>query len=168
MVENAHHRREPNKTCGAEYNDEVPSSEKILRWLTDPCRYDKTVAPGKLVAHNPIVVSTRIHVYHLTSVYPRNLDFTVRILLQFRWKDVRLAFDNLAPMDSSEVVCQKGVLERIWIPNVYITNEKHSLTVDDMTEDLMVTVLPDGTVMLSIRCGSWILDNILSLCCVIG
>ncbi|XP_022176552.1 glycine receptor subunit alpha-4-like isoform X2 [Myzus persicae] len=141
----------PNKTCGAEYNDEVPSSEKILRWLTDPCRYDKTVAPGKLVAHNPIVVSTRIHVYHLTSVYPRNLDFTVRILLQFRWKDVRLAFDNLAPMDSSEVVCQKGVLERIWIPNVYITNEKHSLTVDDMTEDLMVTVLPDGTVMLSIR-----------------
>ncbi|XP_016660156.1 glycine receptor subunit alpha-3-like isoform X3 [Acyrthosiphon pisum] len=141
----------PNKTCGSEYNDEVSSSEKILRWLTDPCRYDKTVAPGKLVAHNPIVVFTRIHVYHLTSVYPRNLDFKVRILLQFRWKDVRLAFDNLAPMDSSEVVCQKGILERIWLPNVYIANEKHSLTVADMTEDLMVTVLPDGTVMLSVR-----------------
>jgi len=63
------------------------------------------------------------------------------------------------------VVCQKGVLERIWLPNVYIANEKHSLTVADMTEDLMVTVLPDGTVMLSVRCGSysWVLDNLLLL-----
>lgn len=89
----------------------------------------------------------------------------MRILLQFRWKDVRLAFDNLAPMDSSEVVCQKGILERIWLPKVYIANEKHSLTVADMTEDLMVTVLPDGTVMLSVRCGShsWVLDNLLLL-----
>lgn len=87
----------------------------------------------------------------------------MRILLQFRWKDVRLAFDYLAPMDSSEVVCQKGVLERIWMPNVYIANEKHSLTVADMTEDLMVTVLPDGTVMLSIRCDSysWVLDSLI-------
>jgi len=82
----------------------------------------------------------------------------VRILLQFRWRDVRLAFENLVPTESSEVVCQKGVLERIWIPNVYIANEKHTLTVADMTEDLMVTVLPDGTVMLSVRCGSYIAE----------
>lgn len=82
----------------------------------------------------------------------------MRILLQFRWRDVRLAFENLVPTESSEVVCQKGVLERIWIPNVYIANEKHTLTVADMTEDLMVTVLPDGTVMLSVRCGSYIAE----------
>jgi len=82
----------------------------------------------------------------------------VRILLQFRWRDVRLAFENLVPTESSEVVCQKGILERIWIPNVYIANEKHTLTVADMTEDLMVTVLPDGTVMLSVRCGSYIAE----------
>lgn len=78
-------------------------------------------------------------------------DFKVRILLQFRWKDFRLAFNNIAPEDSSEVICQKGFLERIWIPNVYITNEKHSLTMADFSDDLMVTVLPDGNIMLSIR-----------------
>lgn len=62
-----------NETCEAEYNDEEMSPEKILRWLSDPCRYDKTVAPGKLATRNPIVVFTRIHVYYLTSVYPQNL-----------------------------------------------------------------------------------------------
>lgn len=75
----------------------------------------------------------------------------MRVLLQLRWQDVRLAFEDLAPMDSSEVVCQRGILDRIWIPSVYITNEKHPLTVADFTEDLMVTVLPDGNVMLSAR-----------------
>lgn len=75
----------------------------------------------------------------------------MRVLLQLRWQDVRLAFDDLARVDSSEAVCQKGILERIWIPNVYITNEKHSLTMADFTEDLMVTVLQDGNVMLSVR-----------------
>lgn len=81
-------------------------------------------------------------------------DFKVRILLQFRWRDVRLAFNQLAPSDSAEVVCQRGIVERIWIPNIYITNEKHSLTMADLTEDLMVTVLPDGNVMLSVRCDN--------------
>ncbi|XP_025420247.1 glycine receptor subunit alpha-4-like [Sipha flava] len=139
------------KSCNTVYNNTELSPEKILRWLSDPCRYDKTIAPRKLSAHTPIIVSTRIHVYYITSVYPQNLDFKMRVLLQLRWQDVRLAFDDLARVDTSEVVCQKGILDRIWIPNVYITNEKHSLTIADFTEDLMVTVLPDGNVMLSVR-----------------
>ncbi|VVC24739.1 Neurotransmitter-gated ion-channel, conserved site,Gamma-aminobutyric acid A receptor/Glycine receptor [Cinara cedri] len=140
-----------NKTCETVYEDDETSPEKILRWLSDPCRYDKTMAPGDLAVNSPIIVYTRIHVYHLTSVYPRNLDFKVRILLQFRWTDDRLALDNIGPPNTPEVVCQNGLLERIWIPNVYITNEKHSLTVADLTEDTVVNVLPDGNVILSAR-----------------
>ena len=75
-----------NKTCATEYDDDTLSSEKILRWLSDPCRYDKTTAPRKLAANIPIVVSTRIHVYHLTSVYPRNL---VRTYLRLCCFDVQ-------------------------------------------------------------------------------
>lgn len=89
-------------------------------------------------------------VYYL-CMYIGFQDFKVRILLQIRWKDFRLAFNNIAPADSSEVICQTGILERIWIPNVYITNEKYSLTMADFSDDVMVTVLPDGNVMLSIR-----------------
>lgn len=62
-----------NKTCQVEYDNEELSPEKLLRWLSDPCRYDKTIAPEKFTVRDPIVVFARIHVYYLTSVYPRNL-----------------------------------------------------------------------------------------------
>ncbi|XP_050441538.1 pH-sensitive chloride channel 2-like [Adelges cooleyi] len=140
----------PNVSCDTLFGDDL-SPEQLLRWLTDPCRYDKTTAPKKTTENLPIVISTRIHVYHLTSAYTRNTDFKVRLLVQFRWRDIRLSYGYLTSKDVAEVISRRGFLGRIWIPNIYITNERHSLTVADITDDVSITVLPDGYVMFSVR-----------------
>ncbi|XP_050523407.1 pH-sensitive chloride channel 2-like [Daktulosphaira vitifoliae] len=139
-----------SETCDRLFTNDL-SPEQILRWLTDPCRYDKTVAPKKSAPNLPIVISTKIHVYYMTSDYSRNTDFKVCLLLQFRWRDIRLSYGYLTLNDVTEVISRRIILERIWIPNIYITNERHSLTLADFTDDLSVTVLPDGYVMFAVR-----------------
>lgn len=44
------------------------------------------------------------------------------------------------------------VKERLWTPHLYIVNEHDSRIMGSSSQDVLVTVMPDGTVLYSTRC----------------
>jgi len=70
------------------------------------------------------------------------------MFLRERWKDDRLAF-NISQLSRFEL--DGTFMEKIWIPDVYILNEKHTEFNLVTLPNKMVHIYPDGTVQISMR-----------------
>ncbi|XKL60246.1 hypothetical protein PGB90_001262 [Kerria lacca] len=134
-----------NDTCKDQLNFEGKTSEQILYMLTDPCRYDRWKRPPNAIG-KPTEVSTRIYIYFIGNVEAQHLQYTTHILIRYRWLDERLA-RNVTYNIQGETL----VKDKLWTPHLYIVNEHESRIMGSSSQDILVTVMPDGTVLYSTR-----------------
>ncbi|XP_065212052.1 pH-sensitive chloride channel 2-like isoform X2 [Planococcus citri] len=131
-------------TCKEEMNFNGKTSEQILYMLTDPCRYDRWKRPS--IDGEPTQVSVRIYIYFIGNVEAQHLQYTTHVLMRYRWVDYRLA-RNVTYSIQGETL----VKEKLWTPHMYIVNEYESRVMGSGNQDILVTVMPDGTVLYSTR-----------------
>ena len=76
-------------------------------------------------------------------------DYDMSFYLRQRWYDPRLRFNASLGVDALEL--DPKLMDRIWVPDIYIINEKtakfHTVTVPNK----MMYIYPDGLVLYSVR-----------------
>lgn len=77
-------------------------------------------------------------------------DIEVQMLLELRWEDPRLRYSNLNTTISL-LIGEKFLFDNIWIPHIFMTNEKNSLILGPIRKDDLITVLPTATVLFTTR-----------------
>lgn len=66
--------------------------------------------------------------------------------MRYRWVDYRLARNVTYSIQGENLV-----REKLWTPHLYIVNEYESRIMGSGNQDILVTVMPDGTVLYSTR-----------------
>jgi hypothetical protein len=72
----------------------------------------------------------------------------------YRWRDPRLAYPRRTK-DGAYIgpVSGQGLLlkDKIWIPHVYLSNERDSVVMGPEKRDIRITLHPDGTIQQAQR-----------------
>ncbi|KDR18837.1 glycine receptor subunit alpha-1-like isoform X1 [Zootermopsis nevadensis] len=127
----------------------LSARSELLDELVAPCRYDQWALPtGNRTG--PLNVGVRMHVYFLGAIEAQSLQFTAHIILRLRWVDQRLEYRGFAP-DVPLIVREGYPRISLWTPHVYLVNEQESVVMGSDRKDVLLTVEPDGTVVLSTR-----------------
>ena len=75
-------------------------------------------------------------------------DYTITIYLNQFWKDDRLAFsDN----NSDSMTLTGDFAEKIWVPDTFFANDKHSFLHDVTEKNKMVRLRGDGYIAYGMR-----------------
>lgn len=75
-------------------------------------------------------------------------DYTITIYLNQYWKDERLAFSN----NFSDCMTLTGdFAEKIWVPDTFFANDKHSFLHDVTEKNKMVRLHGDGSIEYGMR-----------------
>lgn len=72
------------------------------------------------------------------------------MLVQFRYIDERLAYHAHSP-NRTQIIGETLLRDQIWVPHVFITNEKDSLLMGSETKDVLVRISNTGEVIFSTR-----------------
>ncbi|XP_011503743.1 PREDICTED: glycine receptor subunit alpha-2-like [Ceratosolen solmsi marchali] len=124
---------------------------ELLQELTKECRYDKMVRPmGELSERNPVRVWSRAYIYTIKSNMAKTLQFDVHMMLQFRYLDNRLRFEDIAP-HQNQIFGGQSAHDLIWTPSVYVANERSSVIMGNTVKDLLISIDPSGMVILNTR-----------------
>ncbi|XP_058804984.1 pH-sensitive chloride channel 2-like isoform X2 [Phymastichus coffea] len=124
---------------------------ELLQQLTSECRYDKMVRPpGEQDERDPIKVYVRAYIYSIKSNMAKTLQFDVHMMLQFRYLDNRLKFEDIAP-HQSQIYGSQAAYDLIWTPSVYVANERSSALMGNSVKDLLISIDPTGMVILNTR-----------------
>ena len=71
-------------------------------------------------------------------------------MLQFRYLDPRLKYRDIAP-HQSKIFGGKTVHDLIWTPSVFVANEHNSVTMGTGVKDLLISIDPEGMIILNTR-----------------
>ncbi|XP_055981043.1 gamma-aminobutyric acid receptor subunit rho-1 [Sorex fumeus] len=95
-----------------------------------------------------VPVGVDVQVESLDSISEVDMDFTMTLYLRHYWKDERLAF----PSSSNLSMTFDGrLVKKIWVPDMFFVHSKRSFIHDTTTDNVMLRVQPDGTVLYSLR-----------------
>lgn len=72
------------------------------------------------------------------------------MMLQFRYLDKRLSFEEIAPYQG-QIFGGKSAHDLIWTPSVYVANERSSAIMGSGVKDLLISIDPSGMVILNTR-----------------
>lgn len=72
------------------------------------------------------------------------------MMLQFRYLDKRLSFEDIAP-HQGQIFGGKSAHDLIWTPSVYVANERSSAIMGSGVKDLLISIDPSGMVILNTR-----------------
>ena len=75
-------------------------------------------------------------------------DYTITIYLNQYWKDERLAFSELY---TDNMTLTGDFAERIWVPDTFFANDKHSFLHDVTEKNKMVRLHGDGNIAYGMR-----------------
>nr|WOK84219.1 gamma-aminobutyric acid receptor subunit beta-1 protein [Thrips tabaci] len=126
------------------------SRVELLRYLTDPGRYNRHVRP--LDADARLNVTARSFIYMLQSVEGRlHMELQMTMRLEFGFTDPRLRYADVSP-GTWELTGDENLSKLLWTPHVYLANERHSLRMGAAPHhDVLVRVGPDGHVLFVTR-----------------
>ncbi|XP_055642184.1 pH-sensitive chloride channel 2-like isoform X2 [Toxorhynchites rutilus septentrionalis] len=133
--------------------DKLSQTQLLLR-LTHDCRYDRLERP---MTHSdngtklPVHVYARAYIYFLQNLEAHDLQFKIHALLQFRYVDSRLVFKKVAPNRTDPIVGEQTLRDLLWVPHVFLANERSSDILGTAEKDILTSVSPDGTVIISTR-----------------
>ncbi|XP_077867200.1 glycine receptor subunit alpha-2-like [Saccoglossus kowalevskii] len=120
------------------------SKKRIDEVLTG--NYDKKYRPN--VHGPPVIVTASVLINSFYSSTDTGMDYTVTLFLRTRWVDPRLEYTN--DKNQTLTLHSDGDNE-VWVPPLYFPDEKsgqfHKLT----TENVLLRIYPDGTVLHSAR-----------------
>ncbi|EDW83247.1 uncharacterized protein Dwil_GK22424 [Drosophila willistoni] len=141
--------------CPSLSNANSLTQTELIARLTDNCRYDKLEPPINLTDNgeeqDPLDVYARFYIYVIKNLDSSDMQFMVQGLLQFRYSDSRLAFSSYAPNRKQPIMGEGRLRDLIWVPHVFLANAHSSSVLGTTEKDVVTTIYPDGTVLISTR-----------------
>lgn len=77
-------------------------------------------------------------------------DYTLTLYLNQYWKDERLSFD-LGSGKEVELTLSGDFAEKIWVPDTFFANDKHSFLHEVTEKNKMVRLKSDGSIAYGMR-----------------
>ena len=71
--------------------------------------------------------------------------------MRYQWKDQRLAYTAMTS-HIMIIEAEDWAVQHIWIPTIYITNEKQSRKISMPAENVLICITPEGLVSYEYRC----------------
>lgn len=68
-----------------------------------------------------------------------------------RYVDPRLVFQEVAPRRRDPIVGQSALRDSLWTPHIFLANERTSAVLGTPEKDVLTSISPDGTVIISTR-----------------
>uniref|UniRef100_A0A671T2X2 Glycine receptor, alpha 2 n=1 Tax=Sinocyclocheilus anshuiensis TaxID=1608454 RepID=A0A671T2X2_9TELE len=96
----------------------------------------------------PVNVTCNIFINSFGSVTETTMDYRVNIFLRQKWNDPRLAYSEYP---DSSLDLDPSMLDSIWKPDLFFANEKGANFHDVTTDNKLLRIFKDGTVLYSIR-----------------
>ncbi|XP_055836816.1 pH-sensitive chloride channel 2 isoform X1 [Episyrphus balteatus] len=130
------------------------SQTQLIQRLTAPCRYDRLERPitfNEKGERLPVDVHTRAYVYFMQNLEAHDLQFKMHALLQLRFVDPRLVFKEVAPKRKQPILGEKSLRDTLWVPHIFFANERDSSILGTAEKDILTSISPDGTVIISTR-----------------
>ncbi|XP_070542342.1 glycine receptor subunit alphaZ1-like [Ptychodera flava] len=108
-------------------------------------KYDKTMRPG----FDGPTCKVRVDVFfsRIDSLAELTMDYGVTLFLRQMWNDPRLKYDH----SSQHIPPSASLLDKIWIPDLFFTNEKSAHFHDQTVDNVMLRFYPNGDVLYSMR-----------------
>lgn len=144
--------KDPN--CPSLENASALSQTQLLSALTHGCRYDRLERPMAYADNGtklPVEVFARAYIYFLQNLEAHDLQFKIHALLQLRYVDSRLVFKKVAPNRTEPIMGEQSLRDVLWVPHVFLANERSSDILGTAEKDILTSVSPDGTVIISTR-----------------
>lgn len=99
----------------------------------------------------PVNVFGRAYIYFLQNLEAHDLQFKIHALLQLRYVDPRLVFKQVSPKRTEPIMGENSLKESLWVPHIFLANERSSSILGTSEKDVLTSVSPDGTVIISYR-----------------
>uniref|UniRef100_A0A1A9UU80 pH-sensitive chloride channel 2 n=1 Tax=Glossina austeni TaxID=7395 RepID=A0A1A9UU80_GLOAU len=130
------------------------SQTQLLERLTHSCRYDRLERPITYTEKGsrlPVDVYVRWYIYFMQNLEAHDLQFKIHALLQFRFLDPRLIFRKVSPKRSQPILGEANLRDILWMPHIFLANERDSSIMGTNEKDILTSVSLDGTVIISSR-----------------
>ncbi|XP_060566241.1 glycine receptor subunit alpha-2-like [Ruditapes philippinarum] len=113
--------------------------------------YDKKIPPNQNTGDVDTQVKVHVEMFikSMFSISEMNMDYSMSLFLRERWIDDRLKFDT--SLNLTRLVLDLSFFETLWLPDMFILNEKESDFHEVMVPNKLLHIYPDGTVQLSAR-----------------
>lgn len=82
---------------------------------------------------------------------PEANDFKIHALLTVRYNDTRLAFDKSSPKRTQPILGEDILRNAIWVPHIFLANEKDSSILGTPKKDVLTSISPNGTIIIATR-----------------
>lgn len=111
--------------------------------------YDKT---ERAQIDRQLTVTVNFFIQGLSSVNEVSMDYEITTFFRQVWTDLRLAYGRLTNSNlSSSYNVDSEFINQIWIPDLFIVQEKQARKHKIFKENVFLEIDPDGQVMLSQR-----------------
>ncbi|XP_076446586.1 glycine receptor subunit alphaZ1-like [Babylonia areolata] len=124
----------------------ISEREKVIQDLV--ARHDATIPPN-YEDDFPTMVDVQIFLVSFDSISEITMDYSLTIFLRQTWNDSRLSYPPLPGIQALEL--DSRVMQKIWVPDLYFTNEKHATFHDVTVPNRLMHVYPEGQVLYSAR-----------------
>ncbi|XP_060573934.1 glycine receptor subunit alpha-2-like [Ruditapes philippinarum] len=96
-----------------------------------------------------VLVTVNMYVNSMFSISEMNMDYSMSIFLRERWIDDRLKYDDT--LNITRINLDSSMFNDVWMPDMYILNEKSSDYHEVMVTNKLIHIYPDGTIQHSAR-----------------
>ncbi|KAH8287128.1 hypothetical protein KR054_003673 [Drosophila jambulina] len=152
----------PTVMAGTINDDDCPtladgdslSQTQLLDKLTHGCRYDRLERPVTFSESGqrlPVDVYMRAYIYFMQNLEAHDLQFKIYALLQMRYLDPRLNFRGVSPKRKQPILGEQQLRDSLWMPHIFLANERDSSILGLTEKDILTSISPDGTVIVSNR-----------------
>lgn len=120
---------------------------ELFDYLTHPSRYDEQTLPPSI---GPLSLKTRLVVSALGNFKAGLTEFSSQLEVRYEWRDPRLAYRELAPQ-VKHLVAEEWGHDLIWVPTIFMANDKKSTVITFPRQNIYIVVSPDGDVVYRFR-----------------
>ncbi|KAF4519883.1 hypothetical protein B566_EDAN005224 [Ephemera danica] len=138
------------------------AEEEVLKSIFDPARkYNKFVRPpGRKnatlslfdlpyeIKGEPVIVRVNMFVRNIGEINDETKDYQVSLTLRQEWNDSRLSY---TPNDPNLKYVTFTDASKIWVPDLFFSNEKTGQIHELMTPNALIRIQPRGEVLYSTR-----------------
>ncbi|KAF8357058.1 gab-1, partial [Pristionchus pacificus] len=109
--------------------------------------YDIRLRPG--FGGDALLLTMDIIIASFDSISEVDMDYTVTMYLHQYWKDERLTWTDDVPID--DMTLNGEFSQRIWVPDTFLANDKHSYLHDVTEKNKMLRLSRDGRIAYGMR-----------------